>query len=229
MSRGKNYRNAVAKAEANKEYTQEEAFAFLKENKTAKFDESVEVHIRLGINPKKSDEMVRATVILPEGTGRSQKVAVITSTKEKEAKDALADMVGGEEIINDIKNGKVIPGQAFNVLIATPEMMPKLATIAKILGPKGLMPSPKTETVTTKIKEAVEMEKKGKKISLRNDDTGNLHQVIGKLSFSVEALIENYKTLRFSLDRAKPENMKGKLVKSITVCSTMSPSLHMKI
>jgi large subunit ribosomal protein L1 len=229
MSRGKNYRNAVAKVEANKEYAPEEAFAFLKENKTAKFDESVEVHIRLGINPKKSDEMVRATVILPEGTGRSQKVAVITSTKEKEAKDALADMVGGEELINEIKNGKVIPGQAFNVLIATPEMMPKLATIAKILGPKGLMPSPKTETVTTKIKEAVEMEKKGKKISLRNDDTGNLHQVIGKLSFSVEALIENYKMLRSSLDRAKPENMKGKLIKSITICSTMGPGLRVKI
>lgn len=229
MSRGKNYRNVVAKVEANKEYTQEEAFAFLKENKTAKFDESVEVHIRLGINPKKSDEMVRATVILPEGTGRSQKVAVITSTKEKEAKDALADMVGGEELINDIKNGKVIPGQAFNVLLATPEMMPKLATIAKILGPKGLMPSPKTETVTVKIKEAVEMEKKGKKISLRNDDTGNLHQVIGKLSFSVEALLENYKIFRSSLDRAKPENMKGKFVKSISVCSTMGPSLKVKI
>lgn len=229
MKRGKNYRNAVAKVEAGKEYAPEEAFAFLKENKTAKFDESVEVHIRLGINPKKSDEMVRATVILPEGTGRSQKVAVITSTKEKEAKDALADMVGGEELINDIKNGKVIPGQAFNVLLATPEMMPKLATIAKILGPKGLMPSPKTETVTAKIKEAVEMEKKGKKISLRNDDTGNLHQVIGKLSFSTEALLENYKMFRSSLDRAKPENMKGKFVKSISVCSTMGPSLKVKI
>lgn len=229
MSRGKNYRNAVAKVEANKEYTTEEAFAFLKENKMAKFDESVEVHIRLGINPKKSDEMVRATVILPEGTGRSQKVAVVTSTKEKEAKDALADMVGGEELINDIKNGKVIPGQAFNVLLATPEMMPKLATIAKILGPKGLMPSPKTETVTVKIKEAVEMEKKGKKISLRNDDTGNLHQVIGRLSFSAEALLENYKTLRSALDRAKPENMKGKFIKSISVCSTMGPSLRVKV
>lgn len=219
----------VAKVEVGKEYAPEEAFVFLKENKMAKFDESVEVHIRLGINAKKSDEMVRATVILPEGTGRSQKVAVITSTKEKEAKDAMADLVGGEELINDIKNGKVIPGQAFDILLATPEMMPKLATIAKILGPKGMMPSPKTETVTTKIKESVEDQKKGKKVSLRNDDTGNLHQVIGKLSFSASALLENYKALREVVDKAKPENMKGKLVKSITICSTMGPSLKVKI
>ncbi|OGI24912.1 MAG: 50S ribosomal protein L1 [Candidatus Moranbacteria bacterium RIFCSPHIGHO2_12_FULL_54_9] len=229
MSRGKNYSAVLAKVEEGKEYTPEEAIAFLKENTIAKFDESVEIHVRLGINTKKSDEMVRATVILPQGTGRTQKVAVITSTKEKEAKDAEADMVGGEELINDIKSGKVVPGQAFDVLLATPEMMPKLATIAKILGPKGLMPSPKTETVTPKIKEAVEMLKKGKKVSFKNDDTGNLHQVIGKLSFTAEALLENYRTFRETLDRSKPENMKGKLIKSISVCSTMGPSLTVKI
>lgn len=215
--------------EAGKEYAPEEAIAFLKENKLAKFDESVEVHMRLGINPKKSDEMVRATVILPQGTGRSQKVAVITSTKEKEAKDAEADLVGGEELINDIKSGKIVPGQAFDVLLATPEMMPKLALVAKILGPKGMMPSPKTETVTPKIKEAVEMLKKGKKVSFKNDDTGNLHQVIGKLSFAAEALSENYQTLREAISKAKPENMKGRLIRSITICSTMGPSLKVKI
>lgn len=229
MSKGKNYRNVVAKVETDKEYTPEEALTFLQANKTAKFDESVEVHIRLGINAKKSEELVRVTTELPQGTGRSQRVAVITSTKEKEAKDALADLVGGEELINDIKNGKVIPGQAFNVLLATPEMMPKLALIAKILGPKGLMPSPKTETVTQKIKESVEVQKKGKKVSLRNDDTGNLHQIIGKLSFPVAALLENYQTLRLAVDKAKPENMKGKLIKSITLCSTMGPGLRIKI
>lgn len=229
MYRGKNYRSVTAKLEVGKEYTPEEAFAFLKENKTAKFDESVEVHVRLGINPKKSDEMVRATVILPHGTGRSQKVAVVTSTKEKEAEEAQADLIGAEELIADIKNGKVIAGQAFDVLLATPEMMPKLAVIAKILGPKGLMPSPKTETVTVKIKEAVEMLKKGKKVSFKNDDTGNLHQVIGKLSFSQAELVENYKTLRETLDKSKPENMKGRLIKSIGVCSTMGPSLSIKM
>ena len=185
--------------------------------------------MRLGINMKKSDEAVRATVILPAGTGRSQKVAVVTSTKEKEAKDALADLVGGEELINGIKDGKIIPGQAFDVLLATPEMMPKLALVAKILGPKGMMPSPKTETVTLKIKEAVEALKKGKKVSFKNDDSGNIHQVIGKLSFTVEALGENYRMLREAIDRSKPENMKSRLIRSISICSTMGPSLKVKL
>ncbi len=228
MKHGKLYRNIATKLEEGKEYTPEEAIAFLKENKTAKFDESVEVHVRLGINPKKSDEMVRATVILPHGTGRAQKVAVITSSKEKEAEEAQADLIGGEELIADIKNGKVVPGVAFDVLLATPELMPKLAVIAKILGPKGMMPSPKTETVTVKIKEAVEMLKKGKKVSFKNDDTGNVHQVIGKLSFTAEQLTENYQTFRETIDKSKPENMKGKLIKRLSVCSTMGPSLTLK-
>lgn len=229
MQRGKNYRNVVAKIGENQEFTVEEAFEFLKANKTAKFDEAIEVHARLGINPKKSDEMVRATVILPHGTGRSQKVAVVTGTKEKEAEEAQADLIGGEELIADIKAGKVVPGVAFDVLLATPEMMPKLAVIAKILGPKGMMPSPKTETVTVKIKEAVEMLKKGKKVSFKNDDTGNIHQVIGKASFSKEELVDNYKTFRETLDKSKPENMKGRLIKTISVCSTMGPSLSIKM
>ncbi len=228
MYRGKTYRAVVAKLEAGKEYTPEEALAFLKENKTAKFDESVEVHVRLGINPKKSDEMVRATVILPHGTGRAQKVAVITATKEKEAEEAQADLVGGEEIIADIKSGKLSPGTDFDVILATPEMMPKLAVIAKILGPKGMMPSPKTETVTVKIKEAVEMLKKGKKVSFKNDDTGNVHQVIGKLSFTAEQLAENFKTLKETLDKSKPENMKGRFIKKLYISSTMGPSLTLK-
>jgi len=229
MSRGKQYKSVAEKLDIEKEYTPEEAIAFLKEHKMAKFDESVEVHVRLGINVKKSDEMVRATIVLPEGTGRSQRVAVVTSTKEKEAGEAGADLVGGEELIKDIKDGKVVPGTAFDVLLATPEMMPKLAPIAKILGPKGMMPSPKTETVTPKIKETVEMLKKGKKISFKNDDTGNLHQIIGKLSFTAEALLQNYQALREALNKVKPENMKGKLIKSITLCSTMGPSLKVKI
>lgn len=121
--------------------------------------------MRLGINAKKSDEMVRATVILPHGTGRAQKVAVITSTKEKEAEEAQADIIGGEEVIADIRSGKLSPSTDFDVILATPEMMPKLAVIAKILGPKGMMPSPKTENMIVKIKEAVEMLKKGKKVT----------------------------------------------------------------
>jgi large subunit ribosomal protein L1 len=229
MYRGKNYRSVAEKREMDKVYTPEEAIAFLQEHKSAKFDESVEVHAHLGINPKKSDEMVRATVILPHGTGRAQKVAVITSTKEKEAEEAAADLIGSEELIADIKSGKVTPGVAFQVLLATPEMMPKLAVIAKILGPKGMMPSPKTETVTVKIKEAVEMLKKGKKVSFKNDDTANIHQVIGKVSFTAEQLAENFQTLREVLDRSKPENMKGRLIKSLSICSTMGPSLTIKL
>ena len=229
MQHGKNYRNMLAKVEAGREYTSEEAIAFLKENKSAKFDESLEVHIRLGINAKKTDEMVRSTVVLPYGTGRAQRVAVVTSTKEKEAKEAGADLVGGEELINGIKSGKVAPGTAFDILLATPEMMPKLALVAKILGPKGMMPSPKSETVTPKIKETVEMLKKGKRVSFKNDDTGNVHQIIGKLSFKNEDLLENYRTFRDALNKAKPETMKGKLIKSISICSTMGPSLKVKI
>lgn len=228
MSKGKNYKNVVAKMEVGALYTPEEAFAFIKANKLAKFDEAVEVHMHLGINTKKSDEMIRMTLVLPEGTGRTQRVAVITTSKEKEAEEAKADVIGGEELIADIKNGKVIPGQAFDVLLATPEMMPKLALVAKILGQKGMMPSPKTETVTVKIKETVEMLKKGKKVSFKNDDTGNIHQMIGKSSFSPEALLANYTVLKEMLDRSKPENMKGKLIKSISICSTMGPSLPIK-
>ncbi len=228
MSQSKNYKKVMEKMEAGKMYTPEEAFAFIRENKMARFDEAVEVHMRLGINTKKSDEMIRMTLVLPEGTGRTKRVAVVTSTKEKEAEEAKADLIGGEELIADIKNGKIIPGQAFDVLLATPEMMPKLALVAKVLGQKGMMPSPKTETVTVKIKETVEMLKKGKKVSFKNDDTGNIHQVIGKSSFSSEALLANYTVLKETLDRSKPENMKGKLIKSISICSTMGPSLPIK-
>ena len=138
-------------------------------------------------------------------------------------------MVGGETFIHDIKSGKVIPGQAFDILLATPEMMPKLALVAKILGPKGMMPSPKTETVTTKIKETVDMLKKGKKISFKNDDTGNVHQVIGKLSFPAEALTENYRCFRDAVNKLKADSITGKFVKSLSVCSTMGPSVKMKI
>ncbi|OGI21432.1 MAG: 50S ribosomal protein L1 [Candidatus Moranbacteria bacterium RIFCSPHIGHO2_01_FULL_55_24] len=229
MKHGKKYRAVVEKIEAGKEYTPEEAFQFLTENKIAKFDEAVEVHVRVGANPKKSDEMVRSTAVLPHGTGRLLKVAVVTATKEKEAKEAEADIVGGEELIEDIKTNKVVPGTDFHILLATPEVMPKLASIAKILGPKGLMPSPKSETVTPKIKETVEMLKKGKKVSFKNDDTSNIHQVIGKVSFTKEQLLENYAAFREALDKAKPEAMKGKLVLAMYFSSTMGPSLPIKL
>jgi large subunit ribosomal protein L1 len=229
MKHGKKYRAVAEQLEAGKEYTAEEAIAFLKSHPVAKFVESLEVHIRLGINPKKSDELVRATALLPHGTGRSQKVAVVTSTKEKEAKDAGADIVGAEELIEDIKSGKINPGVDFQVLLATPEMMPKLAVIAKILGPKGLMPSPKSETVTPKVGEVIDVLKKGKKVSYKNDDTANVHQILGKLSMSETELLENYQAFRESLDKVKPEALKGRLVRRVVITSTMGPGLSIKL
>lgn len=227
MKHGKKYRSVAEKLDVAKEYTFEEALAFLQENKRGTFDETLEAHIRLGINPKKTDEMVRVTITLPHGTGRSQKVAVVTTSKEKEAKAAGADLVGGEELIEDIKSGKVVPGTAFDVLLATPEVMPKLASVAKILGPKGLMPSPKNETVTPKVEEMIENIKKGKKVTFKNDDGGNLHQALGKLSFTPSQLQENYALFRETLDRSKPEVLKGKFIKNIYLTSTMGPSLRL--
>lgn len=225
MTHGKKYRAAVEKVEEGKVYTIAEAVAFLQANKRAKFDESVEMHIRLGINVKKSEENVRGTVVLPHGTGRSQKVAVVTSTKVDEAKKAGAALVGGEELIADMKAGKANPGSHFDLVLATPEMMPKLAQVAKILGPKGMMPSPKNETVTQKIGETVEMLQKGKKASYKNDDTGNLHQVVGKLSFGAKELEENIATFLDAVTKAKPDGLKKPFLQTITLTSTMGPGL----
>ncbi len=221
MQRGKKYRAVVEKMDLKKVYAIEEAITLVHGGKIAKFDESVEVHVKLNIDPKKGDEQVRGTVVLPHGTGKTLKIAVVTSTKAKDAQEAGADFVGGEELIEKIKLGKM---ETFDVLLATPEMMPKLAGVAKILGPRGLMPSPKTETVTEKIKEAVEMLKKGK-ASFKNDNSGNVHQVIGKLSFTEGKLKENYEAIVDAITKARPTGIKGRYVVSISICSTMGPGL----
>ena len=216
MKHGKKYRAALEKLEKDKVYTLSEAVKFLKENKTAKFDESVEAHIRTGIDVKKSDQQVRGTVSLPHGTGKSKRIAVITSTSQKEAKEAGAEIVAGEELLEKIKAGKI----EFDILVATPEMMPKLASVAKVLGPKGLMPNPKTETVTTKVKETVESLKKGK-AAFKNDNSGNIHQSVGKTSFEDDKLVENIKAFIEAVEKAKPAAAKGKLIKGIALSSTM--------
>jgi large subunit ribosomal protein L1 len=223
MKHGKKYRAAAEKLDRNKTYALEEAVKFMRENKTAKFDESVEIHIKTNIDPKKGDQQVRGTVVLPHGTGKSKKIAVITSGAQEEAKKAGADIVGGEEMIE-----KIAKKIDFDVLVATPEMMPKLAKVAKILGPKGLMPNPKTETVTTKIKETVEALKKGK-AAFKNDDTGNIHQLVGKVSFEEEKLQENIKTFIEAIEKAKPSAFKGKLISGITACSTMGQGIKISI
>lgn len=208
------------KVDKNKLYSIEEAIKLMKEIKTAKFDETVEVHIKTNIDPKKGDQQIRGVVVLPHGTGKSKKVAVITTTHQDEAKKAGADIVGGEEMID--KMAKKID---FDILVATPEMMPKLAKVAKVLGPKGLMPSPKTETVTTKIKDTVEELKKGK-LAFKNDDSANIHQVAGKLSFDDQKLADNIKVFVESVEKAKPATFKGKLIAGITVCSTMGQGIR---
>lgn len=222
MKYGKKYRAAAEKMDKKKIYEISEAVKLIKENKIAKFDESVEAHIKTNVDPKKGDQQVRGTVVLPHGTGKSKKVAVITETAQDEAKKAGADIVGGEEMIE-----KITKKIDFDVLVATPEMMPKLAKVAKILGPKGLMPNPKTETVTTKIKEAVESLKKGK-VAFKNDDSANVHSIIGKISFEESQLVENIKTFIESIEKARPTTIKGKFLVNITICSTMGVGLKIK-
>ncbi len=229
MKHGKKYRSVAKKIDRNKIWTLEEAIKFLKENKIAKFDESVEVHIKTNINPKKSDQQIRGTVNLPYGTGKSKKIAVITSTKAKEAKEAKADMIFGEELIDEIKSGKAFEEKnKFDILVATPEMLPKLAPVAKILGPKGLMPNPKAETVTTKVKEVVVALKKGK-AAFKNDRSGNVHQPVGKLSFKDAELIENIKSFVAGVEKSKPVALKGKLISNISLSSTMGVGLKISL
>jgi large subunit ribosomal protein L1 len=205
----------------NKTYSITEAIAEVKKNAKAKFDESIEVHARLGIDPKKSDQQVRGTVALPNGTGKTVKIAVFTTTQAKEAKEAGAEVIGGEELVDKVRTSGKIDA---DIAIATPEMMPRLATIAKILGPKGLMPNPKNQTVTEKVKEVIESLKKGR-ADFKNDNSGNVHQIIGKVSFDDGKLEENYKSFIDALRKAKPEVLKAKFIKNISICSTMGKAV----
>jgi len=188
----------------------------------AKFDESVEVHVNLNVDPKKSDQQVRGVAELPNGTGKKVKIIAFTSTKKKEAEEAGADLAGGEELIDKIKtSGKV----EADIALATPEMMPKLAMIAKILGPRGLMPNPKSQTVTEKIKETIESLKKGR-ADFKTDNTGNIHQIIGKVSFDENKIEENFQAFMEALKKARPEAAKGKFIKGIFLVSTMGKSVQ---
>ena len=202
-----------------------EAIAEIKKNAKAKFDESVEAHFRLDIDPKKSDQQVRGVAVLPNGTGKSVKVVVFTTTQKKEAEAAGAELVGGEELIDKIKSSGKIDA---DVAIATPEMMPKLATVAKILGPKGLMPNPKNQTVTPKVTEVIEALKKGR-ADFKNDNSGNIHQAIGKVSFEDAKLEENFKALLEAVRKAKPEGAKGKFIKNVSICSTMGKGVQVNL
>jgi len=226
MKKNKRLNDLKQKIEKDKTYTQDEGITLLKEAATAKFDESIEVHCQLGIDPKQSDQQVRSTVTLPHGLGKTKRVAVFAEgEKAKEAEDAGADLVGGPELADEIKSsGKI----NFDIAIATPEMMKTIAPIAKILGPRGLMPSPKNDTVTPNIKKAVNEMKAGK-IAFKNDDTGNIHQVIGRASFEPEKIKENLNTFLSALKKTKPTTLKATFIHSCTICSTMGPGIKIEI
>jgi large subunit ribosomal protein L1 len=225
MKKGKRYVSATQTVDRNKVYSLAEAFVLVKENAKAKFDEAIEVHIRLNIDAKKGDQAVRSSVSLPHGTGKTLKVGVITESKVDEAKEAGADVVGGQELIDSIKAGNL---PEVDVLVATPDMMIKLASAARILGPRGLMPSPKTETVTNDVAKIIGELKKGKE-NFKNDNTGNVHQVIGKASFEIDKLVDNFKALIEAVGKCKGESHKGKLIANISICSTMGPSVKIQL
>ena len=208
--------------DSNKLYSVEEAADLVKQTAKAKFDESVEVHIRLGIDPKQSDQIVRGTVLLPNGIGKTRTVFVIAKgEKQTEAEKAGADKVGSTDLIEDIAKGDL----NFDVLVATPDCMKDLSKVAKILGPKGLMPNPKSGTVTFDIGRTVQELKKGK-VAYKNDSFGIVHCSVGKASFEKDKLVENIKTLVSAVIKAKPSAAKGQYVKSISVSSTMGPGIY---
>jgi len=223
LKRGKRYKEVAKKVEKSKAYTLAEAFSVVRQTATAKFDETVEVACRLGVDPRKADQMVRGTVILPHGTGKKIRVLVLTKgEKASEAKEAGADMVGADDYIEKIKGGWA----DVDAIVATPDMMSSIGRLGKILGPKGLMPNPKAGTVTKDIAKAVKDLKAGK-IEYRVDKTGNIHCGIGKLSFADEQLIENAEKFLGAIARAKPTSAKGTYLKNASVCSTMGPGVKL--
>jgi large subunit ribosomal protein L1 len=223
--RGKKYRNAAEKIE-KRQYRIEEAIPLLQDNKVAKFDETVELHMVLGVDPKHADQMVRGTVVLPNGLGRSKKVLVIASgEKLAEAEKAGADIVGGDELVKKIQTENWLD---FDAIVATPDMMKSVGRLGKILGPRGLMPNPKTGTVTQDVAKAVTEIKAGK-VEFRTDKAGVIHAPVGKLSFAKDKLAENATALIEAVVRAKPSAAKGRYVQGVTMASTMSPGIDLDV
>lgn len=226
MKKSKRYITNIEKIEKNKLYGIEEAIKLVKETSNAKFDSTVEVAMNLNLDVKKADQQLRGAVVLPNGTGKNKKILVLAKGDQaKVAKESGADFVGDIDMITKIEKENWFD---FDVIIATPEMMPSLGKIGKLLGPKGLMPNPKTGTVTTDVAKAVEETKKGK-VNYRTDSFGNIHVGIGKASFTEEALRENLKAFVSVILKAKPTTAKGVYVKNISISSTMGPGIKLDI
>ena len=222
MKRGKKYLEAASKIEKGKAYSIEEAIKLLKETKTANFDESVELAIRLNLDTKKADQQLRGATVLPNGVGKTKKVLVIArGVKAAEAKEAGADFVGELDMIEKIEKENWFD---FDTMIATPDMMPALGKIGRVLGPRGLMPNPKTGTVTMDVKKAVEDVKKGR-VEYRTDSYGNVAVLVGKVSFDDEKLVENIKSFVSLINKTKPSAVKGKYMLNISISSTMGPGI----
>lgn len=224
--KGKRYEKARAMVDPSREYPVDEAVKLVKETSMVKFDASVEVHIRLGIDTKKAEQIVRSSVILPNASGKKRRIAVfVAPEKEQEAKAAGADIVGGPELVKKIQQtGKV----DFDLAVTTPDFMKQMATVAKILGPKGLMPNPKSETITTNLKKTLGELQKGK-LTFRSDDQGNVHAAVGKVSMADEQLRENLTVFFDAIKKARPQEMKGAYIRSCTLASSMGPGIRVKM
>ena len=225
MKRSKKYTDALSKIEKTKVYSKEEAVKLVKETSISSFDGSVDVAIRLNLDTKKADQQLRGAIVLPKGTGKTAKVLVIAKgPKATEAKEAGADYVGDTDMLDKIEKENWFD---FDTIIATPDMMPALGKLGKVLGPKGLMPNPKTGTVTMDVKKAVEDVKSGK-VEYRTDTFGIIHSVIGKVSFSEEDLLANLNAFVSTILKVKPASVKGDYVKSISISSTMGPGIKVE-
>lgn len=226
MPRSKRYIELKKLVDTKKVYSPAEAIELAKKTAKTKFDGSLETHINLGIDISKSDQIVRATIAMPHSTGKTKRIAAfVPAAKEKEAKDAGADLVGAEELIEEIsKTGKI----DFDIAVATPDMMPKLAKVAKILGPKGIMPNPKTETVSPNVKKMVEELKRGK-VTIKNDSTGNIHQALGKITLDSKDLLENFEAVLAAIKKNKPAGAKGTFLKNVVITSTMGPGIKVDV
>jgi large subunit ribosomal protein L1 len=220
MPRGKRYKEAAAKIDPNRDYAPGEAVALAKETGSAKFDATIEAHIRLGVDPRHAEQMVRGTVVLPHGTGKKQRILVFAQgEKMREATEAGADFVGGDDLAKKINDGWF----DFDVALATPDMMGVVGRLGKVLGPRGLMPNPKSNTVTFDLARAIKDVQAGR-VEYRVDKTGVVHSVIGKVSFTEDQLLDNFSSLMESVVKAKPSSAKGVYIKSVYLAGTMSPS-----